>query len=81
MIEEEDRKELLEDYQNNPYVRRKIDILIDSILKKPVEEQGPDENHLAVENMQTFNSKKREIRKSQLVKCEELRRQLQQEEQ
>ena len=77
-LEEKDCQELLEDYQSNPYFRKKIDLIVGRILNKAEqpEQQSYDEHHLAAENLQTFNSKKREMRKSQKVKCEELRRQL-----
>ena len=62
-LEDDEKRELLEDYKNNPYFRKKVDLIVESIMqnanqKKP-KKLVDEDNELKVENLQTLNSKMR----------------------
>ena len=62
-LEDDEKRELLEDYKNNPYFKKKVDLIVESIMqnanqKKP-KKLVDEDNELKVENLQTLNSKMR----------------------
>ena len=71
-LEDDEKRELLEDYKNNPYFRKKVDLIVENIMQKANQKKPKklvdEDNELEVENLQTLNSKMRQNKKSQKVK-------------
>ena len=56
-------QELLEEYKNNPYLRRKVDLLVEGLKAnhRPAEDS---EDHEGEGDLQTLLSRRRQLRKS-----------------